>query len=195
MKTKVIILVIIGIFLTSCGAGTATQEIEAATKAPATQAPMTQEPVVTEELVAFVATELPTEMPTEPPLACITLLKPENGTDLPVTGKVTFSWAPINEAESYVISFILPSGSTVSFETNQTFRDRYMEAFVSGGEYQWWVTARGKEGNDICVSEVSTFDKSAYEEYEKTENHSNGDENNTAGEIPELPPPPTGEPH
>jgi hypothetical protein len=51
----------------------------------------------------------------------------------------------------------------LSFETDQTFRDRYMEAFVAGGEYQWQVIAQRADGSKICVSEVSTFDKPAYE--------------------------------
>ncbi len=164
MKTKIALLIIISFFLASCEMATATQESEdvndVATEAPATEAPVTREPVVTEEPIA---TELPTEAPTEPPLACVTLLTPINGVEIPPVGKVTFSWTPMDEAGNYVLNIILPSGETVSFETDQTFRDRYMEAFVAGGEYQWQVVAQNLDGSEICVSEVATFDKPAYE--------------------------------
>jgi hypothetical protein len=116
----------------------------------------------------------PTDIPTEPPLTCVTLLAPVNGADLPLTGKVTFSWTPLNEAGTYVLNIILPSGETLSFETDQTFRDRYMEAFVAGGKYQWQVIAQGADGSDICVSEVSTFDKPAYEKPKGGGNDGNG---------------------
>ena len=173
MKTKVVLLLIIGILLSSCAPATPTQESEVVndvvTEEPATEAPETQEPVITEEPVSIespteepVATELPTEVPTEPPLACVTLLTPINGVEIPPVGKVTFSWTPIDEAGKYVLNIILPTGDVVPFETDQTFRDRYMEAFVAGGEYQWHVIAQGTDGSEICVSESATFDKSAY---------------------------------
>ena len=122
----------------------------------------TQEPavVVTEEPVATVT---PTAAPTETALACVVLLAPENGADLPVTGKVTFSWTPTDGAEGYVLNFILPSGQTVSFETDQTTRNRYMEAFVAGGEYQWQVVAYSADGSELCVSEVFVFDKPPFD--------------------------------
>jgi hypothetical protein len=164
MKTKVVILFIIGILLVSCTPETATQESdvinEVATEALDTEAPLTLEPVETEEPVA---TESPTEVPTEPPLACVTLLTPINGVDIPSVGKLTFSWTPMDEAGNYILNIILPSGEIVPFETDQTFRDRYMEAFVAGGEYQWQVIAQNTDGSEICVSEVSTFDKPVYE--------------------------------
>ena len=159
MNTKTI-LVIIGIFLllTSCAPATPTSaptDPPAQMTEPPTE-PATQEPVVTESPVA---TEPPTEAPTEPPLTCVTLLTPENGADLPPTGKVTFSWTPMDEADSYNLNIILPLGETVTFETDQTFRDRYMEAFVAGGEYKWQVTAQGADGKEICISETFAFDK------------------------------------
>jgi len=159
MKTKITILVIIGFLLTSCTPETGTQENEVSTEAPVTEAPVTQEPVVTDEPIA---TELPAEAPTNAPIACVTLLTPVNGVDIPPVGKVTFSWTPMNEAGNYVLNIILPSGDIVPFETDQIFYDRYMEAFVAGGEYQWQVIAQGKDGSEICVSEIATFDKPAY---------------------------------
>ena len=170
--------------LTSCEIATATQESEdvndVATEAPATEAPITQEPVITEEPVA---TELPTEAPTEPPLACVTLLTPINGVDIPPVGKVTFSWTPMDEAGKYVLNIILPSGDILPFETDQTFRDRYMEAFVAGGEYQWQVVAQGTNGSEICVSEIATFDKPAYVKPKGGSGGNDGSGGNGGGEL------------
>ena len=178
MKTKVVLLLIIGILLSSCApeTPTPTQESEVAndvaTEEPATEAPETQEPVVTES---------PTEVPTEPPLACVTLLTPINGIEIPPVGKVTFSWTPKDEAGNYVLNIILPSGDFVPFEIDQTFRDRYMEAFVVGGEYQWQVIAQDTNGSEICVSEVAKFDKSAYQP-PKSNGGNNGGNGDGGGE-------------
>jgi hypothetical protein len=64
---------------------------------------------------------------------------------------------------SYVLNIILPSGTTISFETKETFRDQYMEAFSTGGSYQWSVTAIGQDRKrtEICSSALSTFSKQA----------------------------------
>ena len=164
MKTKIVILVIIGILLTSCAAKTATQEVEVPTSVPtkvqSTEVPMTPTPFVTQELIA---TESPTKAPSLTPLGCVTLLTPLNGTEIPAMGKVTFSWSPMNEVTFYVLTIIQPSGNTVSFDTKQTFRDQYMEAFSMGGSYQWKVTAivQDRKRNEICNSELATFSKPA----------------------------------
>jgi hypothetical protein len=191
MKTKVAILVIFSILLTSCEIATATQESEVVndvvTEAPATEAPETQEPVITEEPVA---TELPTEAPTEPSLACVTLLTPINGVDIPPVGKVTFSWTPMDEAGKYVLNIILPSGDIVPFETDQTFHDRYMEAFSVGGEYQWRVIAQDKDGSEICISEVSSFNKPAYKRPSGGGNDGSGGGGGDGQPPPDDQPPP-----
>ena len=175
MKTKIVLLLIIGILLSSCAPATPTQESEVVndvvTEASATEVPIAQEPVVTEEPVA---TEAPTEIPTETPIACVTLLTPVNGVEIPPIGKVTFSWTPMDEAGNYVLNIILPSGEVVPFETDQTFRDRYMEAFTAGGEYQWQVIAQGMNGGEICVSEVARFEKPAYQKPKNTGGGSDG---------------------
>ena len=161
MKSKVAILVFISLLLFSCAPATPTQEdevAEIATEEIITEEPVSQ-PVITEEPIA---TEEPTEIPTETPIACVTLLTPVNGVEIPPVGKTTFSWTALDEAGKYVLNIILPTGDIVPFETNQTIYDRYMEAFVFGGEYQWQVIAQGIDGNEICVSEVAKFEKSAY---------------------------------
>lgn len=196
MKTKISILAILVILLSSCGAEiAATQEIEVVTEVPVietpvTEAPVTQEPVVTEEPNA---TEPATQALTEHPLVCVMLLEPINKVTLPVVGKVTFSWTSMDDARSYVLNFTLPSGAIASFETDQTFRDRYMEAFVSGGEYQWQVIVQGANGNEICVSKVSTFDKPAYKQPQKQNGVGNDGINDDGGDgLPTADPPPTG---
>lgn len=174
MKTKVAILVSISLFLFSCAPATPTQEDEVAevvteeiaTEESASQPAKTEEPVITEE---------PTEAPTETPIACVTLLSPVNGVEIPPVGKVTFSWTPLDEAGKYVLNIILPTGDIIPFETDQTVYDRYMEAFVAGGEYQWQVVAQDKNGSQICASEVVTFNKSAYQQ---PQNNNDGSNNN-----------------
>ena len=184
MKTKVAILIFISVFLVSCAPETPTQEsqlevFEIATETPTVEAPMVKEPVVIEEPVE---TETPTETPTEPPIACVTLLSPINGTGIPPVGKVTFSWTPMDEAGKYILNIILPSGGFIPFETDQAFYNRYMEAFVAGGEYQWQVIVQDSNGREICISEVATFEKPTYEN--PKDNNGNDGNNNGGGGGP-----------
>lgn len=158
MKTNLVLVVMIAILLTSCTPTIPAQEIEATHDVA--EVTITPELVVTQELTA---TETPTKAPSMTPLGCMTLLIPLDGTALPAMGKVTFSWSPMNGASFYVLNIILPSGVTVSFETKQTFRNQYMEAFSTGGSYQWKVTAiaQDRKRNEICSSQLATFSKPA----------------------------------
>lgn len=79
--------------------------------------------------------------------------------ELPAVGKVTFEWTALEGADSYLLTFNLPSGKSVTLETGATTRDRYMEVFSPGGEYQWNVTALAVEGNLVCSSASHTFTK------------------------------------
>jgi hypothetical protein len=190
MKTKVAILVFLSILLVSCVPATPTQEdevVDFATEEIVIEEPVSQ-PITTEESIV---TEEPTEAPTETPIACVTLLTPVNGVEIPPVGKVTFSWTAMDEAGKYILNIILPTGDIVPFETDQTAYDRYMEAFVFGGEYQWQVVAQDVNGSEICVSEVTTFDKPAYQQ-PKNNGSGNSGENNDGGSgepPPEEPPP------
>lgn len=175
MKSKVAILVFISLLLFSCAPTTPTQEdevVEITTEEIVTKAPVSQ-PITTEEPIL---TEEPTETPTETPIACVTLLTPINGVEIPPVGKVTFSWTPMDEAGKYVLNIVLPSGEIVPFETDQTVYDRYMEAFTIDGEYQWQVVAQDVSGSEICVSEIAKFDKSAYQQPQS--NNRNSDNSN-----------------
>jgi len=155
MKTKVAILVFFSILLVSCVPTTPTQEDEVVEIAT--------EEIPSEESVSLpITTEEPTETPTETPIACVTLLTPVNGAEIPPVGKATFSWTARDEAGKYVLNIILPSGDVVPFETDQTFHEQYIEVFSFGGEYQWQVVTQGKDGSVICISEVSKFNKPSY---------------------------------
>jgi hypothetical protein len=188
----VVILLIIGILLASCTPATATLETEVvneiATEDSAAKAPITQEPVVTEKSAA---TEPPMKAPIEPLPACVTLLTPINGVEIPPAGKATFSWTALDEAEKYVLNIIFPSGEIVSIETDQTFRDRYMESFIAGGEYQWQVVVQGANESEICVSDVAAFNKSVYQQPKNsgTGGSSEGGNNDVGGCAVDCTPP------
>jgi hypothetical protein len=74
-------------------------------------------------------------------------------------GKVTFSWEPVNGADSYLLQFTLPTGNMVTFATDEVTKDRYMEAFGMNGEFQWNVVAFDVSGKEICASMPSNFTK------------------------------------
>jgi len=103
--------------------------------------------------------------PTPKPLNCIELLTPEDKTELPAEGKVTFSWTPVDEAALYSLNFIFPDGLALEFVTNETSKNRYMEAFsmhpayTQGGKHQWNVSALNAAGKEICSSDIFTFTK------------------------------------
>lgn len=135
---------------------------------PATEAPTeeiaieTKAAVVTEESVAMeepIEIEAPTEPTTEEPLICVELLTPENAIEVPAVGKVTFEWTALEGADTYLLTFTPPNDEIITFETDDTTRDRYMEAFVQNGEYQWTVTALAGDRNQICSSDFFIFTK------------------------------------
>jgi hypothetical protein len=167
MKTNAVIVVIISILFTSCNPAMPTQEIDATNHVPTavsiTKVPMTAELVVTEELIATAA-------PTQTPVSCVTLLTPLNDTELPAMGKITFSWSPVNEATFYVLSVMPASGGAVTFETQQTFREQYVEVFWAAGNYQWSVVAQDRKRNEICSSALATFSKPASPQPEPARN-------------------------
>lgn len=72
---------------------------------------------------------------------------------------MTFSWTPMDEAGLYHLNITRPTGNIVTFETDGTTRDRYMEAFGRAGEFQWIVAALNANGDKICSSDFFTFTK------------------------------------
>ncbi len=166
MKTKIYIIVIIGILLTSCAPQRSAQQAtsDAATEVFVTRVTMTPELVATQGSAATITpTRTPTNVPSKTPLSCVTLLTPLDGAEIPAAGRVTFSWSPMPGVAFYVLNIILPSGTSFSFETEQTFRNQYIEAFSPGGSYQWNVTAIGADRKQtrLCSSELATFSKPA----------------------------------
>ena len=162
MKTFKIILSIsiaLFIFLTACVPDVPETEIPSTEVPVETHAPNTQEPIETEEPIP---TELPpTEpLPTEEPeKVCAKLLSPADGIEVPAVGIVTFEWEPVDGAENYILKFTLPGGAIVEFETDETTKDRYMEAFGVSGEFEWNVIAFDLNGSEICISEIALFTK------------------------------------
>ena len=147
MKFRWILL--LALLLTACmpdipETETPTEEIPIETEAPV----VTEEPPTTKEPVA-----------TEAPLACVELLAPLDLADLPAVGKVTFEWTALEDAEIYLLNFTLPTGDIVTFETDGTTRDRYMEAFSMAGEFEWNVTALNNS-EKLCNSDFYVFTKS-----------------------------------
>ena len=118
------------------------------------------------------ATEEPVLSEVEGPLACVELLAPLDLAKLPAVGKVTFEWSEIEGADTYNLNFTLPSGDIVTFETDGTTRDRYMEGFGMAGEFEWNVTALNN-GEGICRSDFFTFSKLLMHAKDSTGTNSN----------------------
>jgi hypothetical protein len=73
---------------------------------------------------------------------------------------VKFEWEPQPGAQSYVITFTYPNGSTASFKTADTNFEKYIEGFApKPGEYSWKVAAYDGNGNVICSTEEIVFSK------------------------------------
>lgn len=90
---------------------------------------------------------------------CFNIIQPAQGSSLPKLGQVTFEWEPQEGAQKYIMTFIDQFGRRAIIETTDTSTTRYIEIFPNGGEYQWFVTSYGADGNEICSSAASTFSK------------------------------------
>ncbi|MFN8434778.1 MAG: FecR domain-containing protein [Anaerolineales bacterium] len=126
-------------------------------------------------------TEPPTEAPTEvPPTevssvngqgetsnACSQLQEPTDGRTLNNAGKVNFTWSEQPNAQTYIITFIKEDGSTARIETSSNSAEFYIEVLPAGGNYQWFVTAYGADGKEICKSNSTNFSKPQAEPTEK----------------------------
>lgn len=127
-------------------------------------APPTQAPT---ETLAFTFTPALTVSPTLEQVvspapsssACFQILQPPSGASLPKYGPVTFEWEPQPGAQSYVMTFLDSFGRRARIETTNTSDTRYIEIFPNGGEYNWFVTAIGSDGKEICSTDSATFTK------------------------------------
>lgn len=126
---------------------------------------------VYDEAMATVTALAPTEEPTAtatletavPPAdassACFKTIQPATGASLPKLGKVNFEWEAQPGAEKYIITFVDKNGNRAIIETTNTNEERYIEILPNGGEYNWFVTSYGADGNEICSTQTNTFSK------------------------------------
>ena len=166
MKSKLILILALLLGTLACGVSTPTpapsnvaaQEEPTATFTPE-PAKINAAPEVKDEEPASTATFTP-EHPD-----CVELLTPLDKVELPAEGKVTFTWTALDEAELYILNFIFPDGLALEFETAETSKNRYMEAFsmhpayTQSGEHQWNVSALNAAGEEICSSDFFIFTK------------------------------------
>jgi hypothetical protein len=132
------------------------------TKAPTATASI--EPTIT---IIPSITESPTDLPTPTdtptstltPVPCLKLIFPDNSSDLPREGLITFLWNEQPGASSYRLEIIPPAGKMVTFLTQFTMRNQYAEALPWGGEHKWQVVALDANGDAICTSQTFTFTK------------------------------------
>lgn len=97
--------------------------------------------------------------PTEASNACSQIIQPASGQVLPKQGQVNFEWTEQTGAEYYVITFIDANGNRAVIETTQTNPAYYAEILPNGGQYEWFVTAYGADGSEICSTTSNTFSK------------------------------------
>jgi hypothetical protein len=117
-------------------------------------------------------TEVPTEAPTEQPSAiesvvppggssnaCSQPQEPIDGSALAKIGQVNFAWTEQPGADYYVITFINADGSSARIPSTTNSTAFYIEALPAGGTYDWFVTAYGSDGAEICSSPSVNFSK------------------------------------
>jgi hypothetical protein len=100
--------------------------------------------------------------PAPPVSDCVTLLTPADGTDFATPARVEFTWTAHPGAYKYFVTFKPPSTPAVSLLAWTPSLIRFVEAFVEGGTYQWWVTVKAPDLHDICTSQVFTFTKPVF---------------------------------
>ena len=132
-------------------------------------------------LTAMAATtEAPTEEPTEVPTevetalpnagasnACSQPQEPIDGSALGKIGQVQFTWSEQPNAQYYVITFTNADGSTSRITTDTNSAEFYIEVLPTGGTYNWFVTAYGSDGAEICSSTSVAFSKPQADPTEK----------------------------
>ncbi len=90
---------------------------------------------------------------------CISLLAPASGVNFPGPARVDFNWSEYPAAYKYAVTFRPPTGGDVTFLAWKPPYTRYVESFIEGGTYQWWVTVKNSNMQVICSSQVFTFTK------------------------------------
>lgn len=87
------------------------------------------------------------------------LVEPDDGAELESNGFVRFSWLACPGAAQYDLEIDPPNGPQLIFKTVIPLYDRYLESMPVGGDYQWRVIARDKQGNTLYISGPFSFSK------------------------------------
>jgi hypothetical protein len=74
-------------------------------------------------------------------------------------GRVSFIWEAFPDAANYLLEITTPIGSLVTFQTEQTQIDRYLESLPWGGEYFWRVLAYDSDGQELVAALPWHFSK------------------------------------
>lgn len=122
-----------------------------ATQATAIQA-IPETDTATPEQVSASSTDIP----------CTVLLTPEDKSDVPVVGKITFTWEAIPDAILYDLQITMPNGSLLNFKSDETQIIRYAESTPMVGEYQWQIRAYNANDDLVCTSDPFTYTKLEY---------------------------------
>jgi len=157
------------VLISGCRSASATQAPAATLPPSATLLPsatLSLEPSIT---ASPSSTSFPTDLPTAipspsgtptiSPVPCLTLIFPENGSDLPKEGLISFLWNDQPGAGSYRLEITAPTGEIVTFTSTATLRNQYAESLPWGGEHKWQVVALDTNGKTICTSQTFTFTK------------------------------------
>jgi hypothetical protein len=121
--------------------------------AATTEAPATEEPAVT------ATPEVGSGEGGGSGSACINIIGPMDGSELPFQGPITYAWDEKPGAAKYILTFHYPSGLDVQFETTETNITRFVETMLDGGAYSWDVTALDESGQSICKTDPVSFEK------------------------------------
>mgnify|MGYP001033711962 CR=1 FL=1 len=117
------------------------------------------------ETATLTDTPTPTLTPTVTPIACSSLISPEDNAEFEYQGKIPFEWTEQPQATSYQLEIFLPDGYVdESFNEilEATTFQRWLESLPVAGEYQWQITALLDAENPICTSELFSFTKEQY---------------------------------
>jgi hypothetical protein len=161
---KLTVLATVTGILAACSSGLLGDSSPTATYIPLPSATIEIEPTKTRTAtlspsatITQTMTPLPTHTPTEQ--LCLTLLEPENGTELSAFGIITFRWSEQPGATSYILKILLPTGRTNEFDLEATSIEKYMGSLPVEGEYFWQVEAFDDQGEFICASVPFSFSK------------------------------------
>ncbi|NWF64745.1 MAG: FecR domain-containing protein [Chloroflexi bacterium] len=123
---------------------------------------------LTEEATEPAAEEAPTSTPTavetvlpagDASNACSAPQTPSDGSVLGKIGQVQFTWTEQPNAQYYIVTFVNEDGSSATIQTTTNSAGFYIEVLPKGGNYSWFVTAFGSDGNEICSSASVRFSK------------------------------------